>query len=360
MIAQRTLLACWIAAAALCGSAAAAAAGSATTAVSPDSAAATAGAPSWQVPAADEVRAKALAWLDGRTADAATRAKAREIWSTGSERPSGLDLLERLIRSLALADQSVGQLVELCSRPKQLTSLPPQPWPVDKSTPDWVARNVRLWYGRWLAQQSLYDEALEQLDGLRSEEVVDPASLLFYQGVVYHRLLNQEAGMEAIGRLLERPDQGPKRYEAVARLMEADLRGLKEDSLDHIARRMEDVERRLDLGRAGPKVRKIQDGVIESLDKLIKELESQQQQQQDASAAKGGLQPKSPASESVPMAGKGPGEVTRRKVGDQSGWGNLPPRQREEAMQQIGRQFPSHYRDVIEQYFRKLATEGSP
>ncbi len=60
------------------------------------------------------------------------------------------------------------------------------------------------------------------------------------------------------------------------------------------------------------------------------------------------------------MAGKGPGEVTQRKVGSQSGWGNLPPRQREEAMQQIGRQFPSHYRDVIEQYFRKLATEGSP
>ena len=24
-------------------------------------------------------------------------------------------------------------------------------------------------------------------------------------------------------------------------------------------------------------------------------------------------------------------------------------------MQQIGRDFPSHYRDVIEQYFRKLA-----
>jgi hypothetical protein len=28
-------------------------------------------------------------------------------------------------------------------------------------------------------------------------------------------------------------------------------------------------------------------------------------------------------------------------------------------LQQIGRQFPSHYRDVIEQYFRKLASEGS-
>jgi hypothetical protein len=27
-------------------------------------------------------------------------------------------------------------------------------------------------------------------------------------------------------------------------------------------------------------------------------------------------------------------------------------------LQQIGREFPSHYRDVIEQYFRRLASEG--
>jgi len=60
------------------------------------------------------------------------------------------------------------------------------------------------------------------------------------------------------------------------------------------------------------------------------------------------------------MGGKGRGEVTKRKIGTGSGWGDLPPKQREEALQQIGREFPSHYRDVIEQYFRKLANEGSP
>ncbi len=58
------------------------------------------------------------------------------------------------------------------------------------------------------------------------------------------------------------------------------------------------------------------------------------------------------------MGGKGPGVVTKRDVGHQSGWGNLPPKQREEALQQIARDFPAHYRDIIEQYFRKLASEG--
>jgi hypothetical protein len=37
----------------------------------------------------------------------------------------------------------------------------------------------------------------------------------------------------------------------------------------------------------------------------------------------------------------------------------MPPKEREEAMQQIIREFPSHYRDVIEQYFKRLATEST-
>lgn len=312
---------------------------------------------SWQAPGFDQVRAQVAAWLDEIKADPAVRAKVESLWA-GPERPAGAELLGRLVRSFALADENARKFVEQCSGTKPPSSPPPQPWLADPKTPAWMARNVRLWYGRWLAQQRLFDEALEQLDGLRPEDVVDPASLLFYQAIVYHRLLNRDAAMEALTRLLDGADQGPRRYATVARLMEADLKDLKEDSLDHIARRMEDIERRLDLGRGGPKVRKIQDGVIQSLDKLIKELE-EAQQQQEAAAAGENIQPTNPAKDSVPMGGKGRGAVTKRDVGHQSGWGNLPPKQREEALQQIGRDFPGHYRDIIEQYFRKLASEGA-
>jgi hypothetical protein len=55
----------------------------------------------------------------------------------------------------------------------------------------------------------------------------------------------------------------------------------------------------------------------------------------------------------------GAGDVDHRHVGDKSGWGDLPPKQREQALQEIGKDFPAHYRDVIEQYFRRLASEGS-
>ena len=55
--------------------------------------------------------------------------------------------------------------------------------------------------------------------------------------------------------------------------MQNDLNELEDDSLDHISRRMNDVMPRLDFGHAGKKVRGVEDGIVASLDKLIKEME---------------------------------------------------------------------------------------
>ena len=59
----------------------------------------------------------------------------------------------------------------------------------------------------------------------------------------------------------------------------------------------------------------------------------------------------------MPMGGKAPGDVAKKDIGHKSGWGDMPPKEREEALQHMGRDFPPHYRDAIEEYFRKLATE---
>ncbi|MGO8746736.1 MAG: hypothetical protein ACLQNE_12165 [Thermoguttaceae bacterium] len=315
--------------------------------------------PAWQPPAAEAVRAQAFAWLDQRKADPGVREKAAKLWPAGPEHPPGIILLERLVKTFSLADDNARKLVQRSSSPRSAAALvlPQQSWLRDPQTPGLEANNLRLWYARWLTHERLYDEAQEQLEGLRLEDVVDPSSLLFYQALVADRLLNKETGMEAIARLLEGADRGPRRYATIARLMEADLKDLKEDSLDHIARRMADVERRLDLGRAGSKVRGVEDGIIASLDKLIKQMEDQQQ----GADSSGGnsLQSSSPAQISKVRGGKGKGEVVHKNIGNKDGWGDLPPKQREEALQQIGREFPAHYRDVIEQYFRKLASEGT-
>jgi len=136
-----------------------------------------------------------------------------------------------------------------------------------------VRNNLKLVTARWLAQQGLYDEVLEQIGDVKPEDVVDPASLLFYQGISYHWLMNKEKCLPTISRLLEQRDSIPRRYSAMAELMEADLKPLKTDSLDEVARLMDDIRRRLDLARAGKTVRKQEDDVIAKLDKMIEELE---------------------------------------------------------------------------------------
>jgi hypothetical protein len=312
----------------------------------------------WKTPSMESVKSKAVDWLKENSAHSTVLAKAEQIWAPAPAQTKEEDILSRLAATFALADANSQKLAALCSQPRAGLVLPGQAWLVDPQTPAFVAHNMRLFYARWLVQELLFEEARDQLSGLEPSDVAAPATLLFYQSVVYHRLLEKESGLKTLDALLGEAEASPRRYVAVAKLMRDDLDGLDEESLDHIARRMDDIRRRLDLGRSGPKVRKVEDGVIESLDKIIKKIEDQQQQQQQSAGGGNTLRPTSPAKDSVPMEGKGPGDVTKRDVGSESDWGDLPPKEREEALQQIGRDFPSHYRDVIEQYFKRLASEG--
>jgi len=61
----------------------------------------------------------------------------------------------------------------------------------------------------------------------------------------------------------------------------------------------------------------------------------------------------------LPGSPNAPGKVEARDIGHGTKWGNMDDKDREKAMQEIGREFPSHYREVIEEYFRRLAAEES-
>jgi len=313
--------------------------------------------PAVKAPSVEEVKAQALAWLADRKADDATVAAVEEVWRAPGETDAG-DRLELLVRTFALGDARAGSLVELCARARRPGPLAPQEWLRAESVPAFECRNLRLVYARWLSHEKLYDEALEQLDGLTATDVVDPAALLFVESVAHHQLLHKEQCLAAIAMLLDDVDDGRKRYQSLAALMQDDLSKLEDESLDHIARRMDDIRRRLELGRAGKTVRKLEDDVIASLDKLIEELEQQQQQQQQQRSPSGGQRPTQAMPDSRIARMNAPGDVNRRNLGKSSGWGDLPPKEREEALQQIGKDFPPHYRDAIEQYFRKLAAES--
>jgi hypothetical protein len=322
---------------------------------------------SWKAPTTSEARAQVFKWIDDRKVTPEVRAQVEKLWPA-DEPPAaeGAQLLERVGETIAFVEPTVKELVEFCASHAEGVVVPEFAILADENLDPFVRNNLKLLFGRWLAQERYYDESLAQISKLESKDVVDPVSLLFYQSLGHHWFLDKKQGLQSIGKLFERRNELPRRYATMAVLMEADLKALKDDSLDHISRRMNDITRRLDFGHAGKKVQGVENGVIASLDKLIEELEKQAQQGQGSGGGDGdpgpggrgpaqGIQSRNPAAESTPATGKGPGNIDRRRIGSGSGWGDLPAKEREEALQQIGKDFPSHYRDIVESYFRKIA-----
>jgi len=315
--------------------------------------------PTWQPVAPEAVYDRLNQYLDDAGVKPQQQAAARDLWQAADAGSDG-DLLERLATALAKTDDRVAELVKFCASVSEPAKLPEFAWLADSATPRLVRFNMRLYLARWLVQEGYYDEALSWTNGLSTDDVVAPEALLFYRAVAHHRLVEADEADIALGQLLQRQDELPIRYQKLAALMQKDVAGIKEDSLDHIGRRMEDIRRRLAQGRSGDRVQEVENGVIESLDKLIEKIEKQMQQAQAAAGGTPSGQPSgAPMDDSRIAEIKGPGEIQRRDIGRGTGWGNVPEKEREKALQEIGREFPSHYREVIEEYFRRLAAEES-
>lgn len=278
----------------------------------------------------------------------------------------GIALLEGIVRAASQHDLSINTLL---SKLEGNVSAETQPEIenalssvlANGGIPDWLKADVQLLVCRSYVQNALYDEAISKLERLPLDSVSDPSTLLFHLAICQHHLLQRDACVETLRKLLEREIDLPTRYAITARLMEADIKPLKEDSLDEISRLMNDVERRLAHGRTGKLVRDKQQAIIDKLDKSIDQIEQQmQQQQQQQQQQKQKQQQQNDSSKPMDQSEiaevKGPGEVDSKDVGNSSGWGNLPPAQRQEALQNMTKDLPSHYRDVIEAYFKRLAT----
>jgi hypothetical protein len=312
---------------------------------------------SWQIPTTAMVRTQLDEFLAGQKLDEAQQLKVAALWGDPTEPLESSQLLDRLAATLSIVEPRAAEVIALCESTEPPLVVPRFALLDDESVAPLVRDNLRLLYGRWLAQQQLVDESLEYLGTLEAEKVVDPVSLLFYQAVGQHRLLAKNECLATVTKLLENEEALPRRYRTLAKLMEADIRPLKTDSLDEIARMMDDVRRRLELARAGKTVRMQEEQVVAKLEKLIEELEKQQQQQQQPGNG-GGSQPSAPMQDSQAAQMRGAGEVDPKSLGKKDEWGNLPPKERQEVLQQIGRDLPAHFRETIEEYFKRLAQDG--
>ena len=266
------------------------------------------------------------------------------------------DLIDHVIRGLQIGDADVARFVEFLA-----TANPEEPIQTsnlldNESCHSFVRDHVRLLYGRWLARNELFDDSLNQLKLIEVDTILDPATLLYYRGLMEHQLLKPKECIKTLKKLQENADALPRRYTVLAKLMLADMKRLEEDSLDEISRMMSDIKRRTDLNRSGTRVRGKEEDVIKKLDKLIKRLEEQQRQMQLAQS-QGTIRPSAPANREQSLPGQGTGKVRSKRQTDGGQWGNLDPAQRDAALAEMSKDLPPHYRSVIEEYFRKLADQ---
>jgi hypothetical protein len=219
---------------------------------------------------AADAQARAAAWLRGiGKSDAATMTSFEALWKQQDR-----TVLDLTAETFVLVEPAAAKLLADARNPSA-----PAPTKVpdllkDTKQPLFFRANLGLAYARALSQRRIHEEALDVLKTFRPEQVVDPAAYLFHRSVAEHALLNRPEATQSITRLLDDCSTSPERYKTVSALMLLDMQTWKDKDLGAIARKMENIERRLDLSRGGPHTQKLQKEVVARLDELIKELEN--------------------------------------------------------------------------------------
>lgn len=316
----------------------------------------------WTPPTREELAEELTAWSQTSHVSADVKSQLMQLWTENTAPDFSLrDLLDQ---SLAISSSDTWTKLETFRKsgsyqgPIEFDANNVDSWP-----PNFLIHHAKFLYGKLLAEKGLYDEALKELSEPLPDQVVDPAALLFFEASCQHYLLQKDECVATLKQLLARSEGLPTRYLAVSEMMLKDIEPLEVDSLDEVARLMRDIERRLQLGRAGKHVRQKEEDVVAKLDKMIEEMEKQRQeqqkQQQQQQQGGGKNTPSQPMDQSRPGTDTGPGNVDKKEMKHEHGWGDVPPKERQEALQEISNEYPSHYRRAIEEYFRKIAREPS-
>jgi hypothetical protein len=314
---------------------------------------------------APAAQAAALAWLkQAGKADPATLRQFELLWKQEDR-----SVLDRVADTLALGDAAAARLLTEANDPNA-----PAPMAIpdafqNAKAPAFYRANLALAYARALSNRRVHEEALAILKIVRPEQVVDPAAYLFHRAVCEHALLMKPEATRSITRLLDDAAEAPERYKTVAALMMLDIQTWKEKDLGAVARKMDNIERRLELARGGPQTQKLQKEVVARLDELIKELENKAKGssqpnggscpnggQQPGNGQPGAGQPNQPMPDSRIGGQSGSGKVDQAKLRRLvEGWGKMQEREQARAVQELTRGLSARHREAIENYFRNLS-----
>ena len=145
--------------------------------------------------------------------------------------------------------------------------------------------------------------------------------------------------------------------------------------LVEVADLMAQAGRDLDTGQTGAQTRRRQHRAVDMLDALIRAAEEQQggrpqpgacQQCQgrgcpacSAGRVQASGRPQGPAQSSGVVRGSAQAGPLRQAAEARPGemWGRMRPEERDRILQSLNQAFPGRYRTLVEQYYRRLATE---
>jgi len=225
---------------------------------------------SLKAPDLAEVRKQAEAWLKSVKADATKLGQFKTIWE--ADRP----MMDKVASTLALGDATAAKLL---TEARDADTPAPTEVPAllkDAKKPAFYRANLAMAYAKALTNRKIYEEALEAFDAVKVEDVVDPSTYFFHRAVCEYELMLKDQADSSIDRLLVDVTDAPERYRMVAALMHLDMLTWQEKDLGWIARKMDNIQRRLDLKRGGKHTQKMQKEVLVRLDEMIKEIENKQ------------------------------------------------------------------------------------
>lgn len=239
-----------------------------------------------------------------------------------------------------------------------------------------VATHAAAYEIKALVAQERMLEALkliEQLPGGKNSESGPLATytylapeMAFMRGLCLLADLRYKEATTTLRRFLRVHPGAPPRLVFAAEQMLTELRSRLPGQIGEVVDLMNFSGRRLRGGHTGEPVQERQERIIELLSKLIKDAEQQEKNQSKGEGgggggggggSQGGQSPGSPMQRSQLPGGQaqeGPLGGGRRASPAQM-WGAMPPAERQRILQALRDNFPSRYRQLVEQYYEELA-----
>ena len=210
---------------------------------------------------ADVAKAKAEAAL--KATGKFDQAKFEAVWAD-----AGRPVHDRTVDSLLLGNADFAAALVDARKPETPAPIEVPALLKDAKLDAFTKANLAAAYAKALASKRVYEEALEATKGVVPEQLVDPAGFYFFKAVAEHSLIQREAAVTTLARLLDDVTDTPDRYRVTATLMFFDIQNWAKDEKDlsQIAKLMDNSGRRLDLSRGGPKTQDIQKKIVFRLD----------------------------------------------------------------------------------------------